>query len=158
MTIDGRLLGLRIGSDFVPCEMGLTLNFEVEKRDRSSSANGSWKHHRNGYKGWNAVVNGKLLISSLSGSFNSLFRAYLNDEELSLVIQNRDPNGQPFEIWGNATIKQGTMEAPSVGKATWSITFEGNGALSEDIAVFWKIINAMPAEADKPNIIDTTNW
>lgn len=158
MAIAGRMLGLRVGTDFVPCELNCTLNFDVDKRDRSSSVNGSWKHHRNGYKGWRMTVNGKLLVSSFAGSFNSLFDAYLNDVELSVMIQNRNSDGQPFAIWGNATIQSGTLEAPSTGAATWNVVFEGNGALSADITLFWQIINAQPIEADKPNIVDTTGW
>lgn len=154
--IDGKLIGMRIGTDFVPCEIGLALNWEVDKLNTSSSVNGSWEHHRNGYKRWSASVDGRLLVSSLQSSFNSLFNAYLNDTPLALAIENRDPNGQPFMIWGEATIQQGTLEAPNVGKATWQMQFKGNGPLQSDIELFWQIINAQPAYADKDIIINMT--
>lgn len=150
--IDGKLIGMRIGIDFVPCEVSVTLNFEVDKLNTSSSANGDWEHHRNGYKKWNASVDGRLLVNSTEGSFNSLMDAYLNDTPLAIAIENRDPNGQPIRIWGEATIQQGTLEGASLGKATWQVQFRGNGPLHSDIATFFDVVNAMPYNDDKDEV------
>lgn len=153
--IEGRAIGIRIGNDFVPCETSCSLQFEVDKLSTSSNLTGSWRTHRNGYKSWSMSVDGKLLVSSMNGSFNRLLLAFLNDEPLTVYMSNRNPNGQPFVIWGNATIKNGSLEAPNVGKATWNVVFEGNGALNSDIQEFWEILNAMPYDADKPTVVYT---
>lgn len=152
MAIDGKLIGLRVGTDFVPCEVNVALTFEVDKLNTSSSVNGAWEHHRNGYKRWNVTVDGRLLVNSLQGSFNSLFDAYLNDTPLAIAIENRDANGQPIRIWGEATIQQGSLEAASTGKANWQMQFKGNGALNSDIALFFEVVNAMPYNDDKDNV------
>lgn len=152
--IDAKMLGLKVGNDFVTCEIGLTLNFQNEMLNCSSSVSGNWEYSRIGYKSWSASVDGKLVVSVLKGSFNSLFDAYLNDEQLTIMIQNRDADGQPFAIWGKALIQQGSLEAGNSGKAGWQIQFKGQGALSSEIELFWNIINAQPATADKPAIVD----
>lgn len=154
--IDGKLIGMRIGNDFVPCELSCTIAFEVEKLNRSSSENGDWAYHRNGYKSWTASVDGKLLVSSLGSSFNSLFAAYKSGTELTLAIQNRNLDGQPFVLIGQATVRQGQLEAGNTGKARWQMQFTGQGELSDDSELFFHIVNSMPADEDKPLVIDSS--
>lgn len=153
--MDARLIGLKIGNDFVNCETAVVLQFNNEMLNTSSSVNGNWEHSRIGYKGWTVTVDGKLVVSSLGGSFNSLLNAYLNNELLSIAIANRDFNGNDIAIWGNAYIAQGQLEAGNTGKAGWQIQFKGVGALNADFELFFNIINAMPSPADKDIVFVT---
>lgn len=153
-AMDGKMLGLAVNGQFTPCELACSISGETEMLPTSSSVNGSYRSFRPGYKSWEISVDGRLLISSLPSSFNSLLDTWDASLPIPVAIQQRSSSGQPFALYGQAYIRNFSLNAANTGKANYTVQFQGTGELTRDIEVFWQIINAMPAPADYPLVID----
>lgn len=151
-AIDGKFLGLAVNGQFTPCELACSINGETEMLPTSSSVNGSYRSFRPGYKTWEMSVDGRLLISSLPSAFNSLLDTWDASLPIPIAIQQRSPNGQPFALYGQAYIRNFSLNASNTGKANYTVQFQGTGILTRDITIFYGIISAMPATADYPPI------
>lgn len=160
-SIDGKLLGMWIDGSFTPCEMSCSIKMANELLDASGAHNGNWKHYIEGYKSWSASVNGKVFISTFASSFNSIFKKnLLPNQTFDIMISNRVSDVIPNIIMrGTVRIQDLNMNADTEGKAEYNVNFIGQGALTDvEFEEYFTIINAMPAWADKPNIVDTTKW
>ena len=59
---------------------------------------------------------------------------------------------------GRAGLQNGSVNTPSNGSAMANFSFLGRGKLESWWEEYWRIINAMPAPADKHLVFDTSNW
>lgn len=160
-AIEGKLLGLMVDGEFTTCEVSCSIRVSNQLLDASGENNGNWVHNIEGYKSWQMSVNARLMINSSPAGFSQIFKKnLLAQQQYEVVIANRISDDIPeFIIRGMARIQDLDMNALSDSKADYSITFIGNGPFTEvDFEEFFTIINAMPAYADKPNIVDTTQW
>lgn len=154
MNIRGDQIRFSLNGDYVNCETSCELNVVTESIGKSSSLTGSWRYSRDGYKSWSMTVDAHAVLSSFAGSFNSMLSqiilgGYVN-VEMSVVLDNE----KILSISGEARVTNFNLSA-GTGNASSNVTFEGNGELKTNFELFWQIINAMPANSDKPNIIDT---
>lgn len=99
-----------------------------------------------------------LLKSRAPQDFKTLFEAYLNDTLLNVSFRTRLSVDQFLIFEGKGYLKSGDASAPRSGLATGNMVIIGSGILNMDWEEFWLIINAQPANADKPTIVDTTEW
>lgn len=151
-AIEGKMLGLAVNGQFTPCELACSINGETEMLPASSSVNGDYRHFIPGYKTWEMSVDGRLLISSLPSSFNSLLDTWDSSQLVTVLLGQRSSSGQPIALYGQAYIRNFSLNAANTGKANYTVQFHGVGKLSKEIQVFFGTISAMPALADYPPI------
>lgn len=123
----GRIIGIKIGSTFVPCETSCNFTANSETIPTSNSANGNFKTSIAGYRSWSVTVNGNLIISNNEAGAIKLVEAIKNGSNLSLIMTFIKSSMGTFKIEGNVRPTSVSIDAPSVGFATWNGTFEGNG-------------------------------
>lgn len=152
------LYGIRVGNDFVNCEIDSEITITRDMLNKSGSHGGAYKHFRYGYISWSISMSAKSVISILKGSFNNLIDAQLEGRELEVFLSARQSNIQQVDIGGTVLIPSISLSFPNSGASTHSVTFQGTGVLNVDVEDLGLIINEMPIEAEKPVHINTTNW
>lgn len=158
MALKACLYGIRVGNDFVPCELDCELNVTRDMINKSGSAYGSYRHYRYGYISWTITCNARAVVSVLNSSFNNLLRSQLSGQEIEVYISARQSNTVNIDIGGTVLIPSQTLNFGNSGFANHSITFQGTGILNDYVEEFGLIINAMPAYADKPIVVDASKW
>lgn len=124
----GRIIGIKIGSTFVPCETSCNFTASSETIATSNSANGNFKTSIAGYRSWSVTVNGNLEISNNEAGAIKLVEAIKNGSNLSLIMTFIKSAMGTFKIEGNVRPTSVSIDFPSTGLATWSGTLDGNGA------------------------------
>lgn len=151
----GKLIRVKIKGEYVPCELSCEVQVNQELFQVTNNTNGRAKSFKKGYYDWSVVLEGRLHVSDNAGASQSILGYILGeDEEIELNILSNDPNGAPFILIGNAIPTTWQMTAGNTGFATSSSTFQGSGELRQDFDLYFRIINAMPADADYDTIVD----
>lgn len=132
--MDGKLIGLKIDGEFVPCETNCAIKMSNEQLDASGEHNGNWKHWIEGYKSWNMSVNAKLMKSTSPAGFAKIFKKNLLPNQMYEVII-ASKNNSDLILKGNAKIQDLDMSAEVDTKANYNINFIGTGALTEVVIV-----------------------
>lgn len=127
--MNGRIIGISIDGEFVPCETGCSISIDGEMIPTSSHENGNWRQSIAGYRSWKVSVNGNLEINSSPAGTMELIKAIKNGSVLELIMTMRVSNAQVFVAQGRARATNITIDAPSSGAATWSGSFDGQGEL-----------------------------
>lgn len=153
--MNGRIIGVKLDGEFVPCETGCDVSFNGERINISSSENGNWRKSIAGYRSWNVGVNGDFVINESPASFLELVKAIDEGRDIDLIITMRVSNAQVFTIMGTVGTTNVTLNAPSTGKATWTGSFDGVGRPNIDYDIYNTIINGLPIDEEKPFIVDT---
>lgn len=153
----GNLYGVRIGNEFISCELNCEITITREMINKTGSWSGQAKAFRYGYYEWSITCDARSFLGSIGSSLNNLLDAQLNGVILDVFIDARTSNTQSFQLGGKVLIPALSIAFPNNGYSTFNITFQGTGDLTAN-ADFWTIINAMPITADKPYIVNTTQW
>lgn len=133
--MNGRILGIKIGDTFVPCEMSCDISIDGERIATSSKENGNWRNSIAGYRSWKASVNGKFELNSAEASEAGslgLIQAIIDGVNVELVMTLRIDSTQSLLIGGIAGTTNISISAGSTGEATWSGNFDGVGLLDLD--------------------------
>lgn len=157
-TIRGALIGLRINGNFVSCETACDFSFDVNMLAASTPDSGRWAGFIPGLRSWKMTVNMNLLLASVGADIKTVLQAVITGESVDLEFRTNMSISPHLIISGTAYPQTGGITAPGKGNATANVSFQGSGAFTCDFEQFWLIINAMPANSDKPVYIDTTQW
>lgn len=152
------MIGVTVRGTFIACEIESELQFDKEMIPVSSTASGKWTEYIPGKRTWQMTVNMGLLKRAAGEDFKTLYMAYFDDVPITVQFRTRPTQDQQLIFEGEGYVKSGTSSAPRQGLATANMVIQGSGVLNMEWEEFWQIINAMPAEADKPLIVDTTDW
>lgn len=125
--MNARLIGIKIGSTFVPCETSCNFTANGERIATSNSTNGNFKTSIAGYRSWSVTVNGNLNIDSNSAGGLKMIEAIKNGTTVTLILTYIYSSMGTFKIEGSANPVSVSIDAPSTGKVVWSGSFEGNG-------------------------------
>ncbi|MCT9858221.1 phage major tail protein, TP901-1 family [Priestia megaterium] len=102
-----------------------TLNRSAESIDATSKDTaGFWKESVAGFKEWSIEADGAFVESDVA--YGLLETAFLNSENVDIYLEL--PSGTKYE--GNATITDFSNEFPFDDLVTYSISFQGSGALT----------------------------
>lgn len=159
-NIEGRLIGVKMNSQFFKCETGCTFGYDVEMLPASSVSSGYYEESIPGKISWTMTVNGNLSLAALPyHDFGHILEKVQDRERVYLEMVTRTGINPYFSIAGWAWPQNGGIDAQATGNATWNNSFKGDGEFVTDWNQFGGlIINAMPADANKPYIVDTTGW
>lgn len=151
----GKLIRVKIKGDYVPCEMSCEVQVNQELLQVTNNTNGRAKSFKKGYYEWSVVLDTRFTVSDNRGASQALLSYILDgDDEVEINILSNDENGAPFILRGNAIPANWGLTAGVSGFATSSTTLQGSGELVQDYELYWRIINAMPANADYDTIIN----
>lgn len=126
--LNGRDLGVYIESS--PQLIGLattcTLSLATDMRDVSNKSSVGYKAVLPGQKSWTVSTEG-LYNPSTGYSYIALYNAWTAGTELTLTLKN---STQDYYWSGKAYITSLSQNAPNEGNVTWSVSFQGTGALT----------------------------
>ena len=157
MQIKGSQIRFSVDGDYLNCETECVLNVVKETVGKSSSANGKWRYSREGYISWSMEASQHAVLSSFNGSFNSILSKMIIGGEITCSMTAIIDGGTIIDIHGQAIPTNFTLTA-GTGLASNNVIFQGTGELFTEFDPFWRIVNAMPIEADKDITLDTTQW
>lgn len=152
--IPGRLLGLQTGGVFISCEIACTFNFQVAMLAASAIDSGGWAEFISGLRSWTVSVDGQLLAEAVGADFKTILNAVYSRQPIFLVIGTRPSATTQMTVSGSALPVSGSFSGPGKGVATWTALFQGTGKPTTSFQDYALIIDAMPAIADYPTIVD----
>lgn len=156
MAVAGRLIGLKINGAFVSCETACTFSFDIDMLPASAVDSGRWKEWVQGIRSWSITVNGNLLLESVASDFKTIVTSGLmQGSTFFLQFSTHASSTIQMVFSGAALTKGGQLNAQSTGVANWSVSFQGTGPLTTTYNDYELLIDAMPAEADYPIIINS---
>lgn len=122
-------------------QQNLTINRSADSIEiNSKDTEGGWKSKIAGMKEWSIDTDGMYVLSD--DSHKALTTAYNNGDLLCIKVINKKTSKGLFG--GLATVTDYTLEAPYDDAMTYSITLEGNGALT-DLSTSTLTTDTMPA-------------
>jgi predicted secreted protein len=155
--IAGNLIGLKTNGAFTSCEISSSINFDREMVGVAPIDDGGWKEFLYGMRGWRMQVNGNLLLEAVATDIKSMLTAgYFQDLPLLVMFSTSPSASQELVFSGTALFQAGDISAAVQGKAGWNATLQGTGKLTVKQQDYNLLIDAMPAEADYPIIVDSS--
>lgn len=127
--INGTDLGVYTGSGS-PVLIGLATNCSItlnrDMRDVSNKDSAGWKALLTGQKNWQVSTEGLYNPSSTNGMI-AMYNAWYAGTLLTLTMKN---STQDWYWSGTAYITSLQINAPNEGNVTYSVTFQGTGAIT----------------------------
>ena len=155
MPVAGRLIGVQVGGVFLKCEISSTISFKQETLPAAAVDSGRWAEFISGEREWSISVNGGLFLAAVGADIKSILLAnYFDTIPLSIMFSTR-PNAVDELIFsGVALFSSGDITAPSTGYTNWNVQLQGSGPLSNTMQNYALLIDAMPAEAAYPILVN----
>lgn len=153
-ALSGQLIGLQVNGIFISCEVSSDFNFQVDMLPASAVDSAGWREYIAGIRSWTMSVNGQLLAEAVGADFKTIMNAVFSRLPVLLIWGTRPSATTQLKLQGSAYPSTGNATAPTKGKATYSITFQGSGALTSSFEDFELLIDAMPVDADYPIVLD----
>lgn len=125
--ISGDLLGFKIGSAFVPCEMSCDINVEAEAKPATVNDEGGWNGYIYGNRGWSASLGANLLKSVSPSDVSTLMDAIINRSTVQVEMATSDAR---FRMYGTALVIGVDIGAQSGEFATYNGRLIGDGKLN----------------------------
>lgn len=155
--IAGSLIGLIINGAFTSCETQCQINFDKEMLPASAIDSGGWKEFIYGIRGWTISVNGNLLLEAVSNDIKALIQTgYINDYPMFAQFSTRPSSEIQLYFEGAVLFNTASITAAAQGAANWTALLQGTGQLKANYQDFALLIDAMPAEAAYPIVVDTS--
>lgn len=153
--IAGSLIGLSINGAFVSCETSCQINFNKVMIPSSAIDSGGWAEFVQGLKSWTVTVNGNLLLEAVPSDIKGLITSgFINDRPLFAEIKTYPSSTIQMSFSGAVFFTQGSISSASSGVANWTCNLQGVGILNTSYVDLALLIDAMPAIADYPIILD----
>lgn len=153
-AIKGTLLGLKINGAFVSCETSCDFTTDVEMLQASSVSAGRWAEFVAGLRKWSVNVSGNLLLEAVGADAKTILNAIDSGLPVYLQFSTRASASSQFVLSGAALPQNIGINAPAQGNANWTAAFQGTGPLTTNFEDYNLLIDAMPAEADYPIIVN----
>jgi len=105
------------------------LTFNRDVRDTSNKDSAGYKTVLPGMKNWSVSSEGLYNPGSTNG-LKALYDAWTAGTLLTLTFKSATTSTQDFNWSGTAYITSLTMNAPNERNITWSVNFQGTGAIT----------------------------
>ena len=139
-SINGTNLGVYIGGTLIGFATSATINVNQSLRSTSSKASGGWEENMEGIRNFDVSTDALYLYTNADGSAVSEFTA----DELYNHIHNRTSFTLKFgsgtaatgdiNYEGTAFVTSISISAPMEDTSTYSVSFQGSGALTQTIS------------------------
>ena len=136
-VINGTLFGVYAAGTKVGYATSASISMNHNLRDTSTKESAGWREQMEGQRDWEVSVEGMLLFVDSSGGAISSLTA---DELYTNYIATRASFALKFSTevtadlrWtGTALMTSLSADAPKEDSTTWSATFSGTGALTQE--------------------------
>lgn len=158
--LTGDMLGFYIEGKALACEVSCDFNFAQDMKMISPYQAGGWQQAVPGMRSWQINVSGIFLSQFQDADFKTILKAFMNQTPMNIAMRTTSDYTPAFFIGGVAYPTSGSLSSPSNELVGYSTTFMGSGPLTYTSEAsdgdFWRILNANPAQDDKPFYYQTT--
>lgn len=152
--VQGMLMGVSLGGVAVQCETEADFSYTIDMLPATNPSEGRWRRFIPGVQTWNVTVNGNLLLESLGADFKTLVESAKNGERLLLRFGTITGVEPAYGIEGYVYPSNLVLGATNTDLATWTVTFQGDGAFETTGDMF----SAMAVQSSQwPDLIETEN-
>lgn len=120
---------IKIGTTVLGGQRNATLNRSAETIDVTTKSSNGWRESVASIKDWGVDCDGLLVENDTA--YTSLETAYMNGE--TVTVEVGFPSGTKYS--GTAIITDFPIEAPYDDNVTYSVSFQGTGALTKTTGV-----------------------
>ena len=139
--INGTELGVYIGGTLIAYSTSATLNVNHSTRSTSNKEDGGWETAMEGYRNWDVSCDALYAWLDPAGSaisnktLSDLFTAYITTRaSFTITFGSTSTTGVGFTKYtGDAWMTSASISAPLEDTATFSVSFQGSGALTQTI-------------------------
>tara|TARA_R100001463_G_scaffold136355_2_gene201526 strand:+ start:226 stop:678 length:453 start_codon:yes stop_codon:yes gene_type:complete len=141
--LNGTELGVYVGGVLVAYSTNATLNINHTTRSTSNKEDGGWETSMEGYRNWDVSCDALYAWLQPDGSaitkttLSDMFTAYIHTRaSFTLTFGSTIITGIGWTKYtGTAWMTSASLTAPNEDTSTFSVTFQGSGALTQAIDV-----------------------
>ena len=139
--LNGTELGVYIGGTLIAYSTSATINMNHSTRSTSSKESGGWEDNMEGMRNWDVSCDALYAWLDPAGSaisnstLSDMFTAYIATRaSFTLTFGSTSTTGVGFTKYtGDAWMTSASISAPLEDTATFSVSFQGSGALTQTI-------------------------
>jgi len=139
--LNGTDLGVYIGGTLVAYSTSATLNVNHSPRSTSNKEDGGWESAMEGYRNWDVSCDAMYAWLDPAGSaisnetLSEIFTGYIHTRaSFTLTFGVTSTTTGDTKYTGTAWLTSASLSAPNEDTATFSVSFQGSGALTQTIA------------------------
>ncbi len=139
--LNGTDLGVYIGGTLVAYSTSATLNVNHSPRSTSNKEDGGWETAMEGYRNWDVSCDAMYAWLDPAGSaisnetLSEIFTGYIHTRaSFTLTFGVTSTTTGDTKYTGTAWLTSASLSAPNEDTATFSVSFQGSGALTQTIA------------------------
>ena len=139
--LNGTDLGVYIGGTLVAYSTSATLNVNHSPRSTSNKEDGGWETAMEGYRNWDVSCDALYAWLDPAGSaisnetLSELFTSYITTRaSFTLTFGVTSSTTGDTKYTGTAWLTSASLSAPNEDTATFSVSFQGSGELTQTIA------------------------
>ena len=139
--LNGTDLGVYIGGTLVAYSTSATLNINHSPRSTSNKEDGGWETAMEGYRTWDVSCDALYAWLDPAGSaisnetLSEIFTGYIHTRaSFSLTFGTTGSTSGDTKYVGDAWLTSASLSAPNEDTATFSVSFQGSGVLTQTIA------------------------
>ena len=139
--LNGTDLGVYIGGTLVAYSTSATLNVNHSPRSTSNKEDGGWETAMEGYRNWDVSCDALYAWLDPAGSaisnetLSEIFTGYIHTRaSFTLTFGVTSTTTGDTKYTGTAWLTSASLSAPNEDTATFSVSFQGSGALTQTIA------------------------
>ena len=139
--LNGTDLGVYIGGTLVAYSTSATLNVNHSPRSTSNKEDGGWETAMEGYRNWDVSCDALYAWLDPSGAaisnetLSEIFTGYIHTRaSFTLTFGTTGSTAGDTKYTGTAWLTSASLSAPNEDTATFSVSFQGSGALTQTIA------------------------
>jgi len=139
--LNGTDLGVYIGGTLVAYSTSATINVNHSPRSTSNKEDGGWETAMEGYRNWDVSCDAMYAWLDPAGSaisnetLSEIFTGYIHTRaSFTLTFGVTSTTTGDTKYTGTAWLTSASLSAPNEDTATFSVSFQGSGALAQTIA------------------------
>ncbi len=139
--LNGTDLGVYIGGTLVAYSTSATINVNHSPRSTSNKEDGGWETAMEGYRNWDVSCDAMYAWLDPAGSaisnetLSEIFTAYITTRaSYTLTFGTTGSTAGDTKYTGTAWLTSASLSAPNEDTATFSVSFQGSGELTQTIA------------------------
>jgi len=139
--LSGTDLGVYIGGTLIAYSTSATLNINHSPRSTSNKEDGGWETAMSGYRNWDVSCDAMYAWLDPAGSaisnetLSEIFTGYIHTRaSFTLTFGTTGSTAGDTKYTGTAWLTSASLSAPNEDTATFSVSFQGSGALTQTIA------------------------
>lgn len=156
--LKGDFVAISVDGYRFDCETQCSFNFDREYIAINAQQNGYFARYRPGKMTWGMDATVFASMASQYGDFKHIINKMKMGSPVQIEFGTITGVEPYWRVTGEAFGKNVTVSANIGEYLSASINFIGSGAFNTDWNQFALVINAMPAEDDKPIYIESFNW